>query len=191
MLKYWMLAAAFGAALGTGAARADDNTVTIGMILPMTGPFASTGKQERAAAELYMQQHGDTVAGKTIAAQDCGRKVAYDWPNPIGFRYTLRNNDEPARQAGLGGLQPDRTLGGTSLPPLLAQRMQIGQSPLVAGAASGHPVAQPILLHRDFAPELVVLALLLFQHGVAPRLERLEPLVEGPGNAAVDPDCSA
>ncbi len=49
-----------------GAARADDDTVTVGLILPMTGPFASTGKQERAAVELYMHEHGDTVAGKKI-----------------------------------------------------------------------------------------------------------------------------
>ena len=62
-----MLGAALGAAMLSGAALADDNTVTIGMILPMTGPSASTGKQEKAAAELYMQQHGDTVAGKKIA----------------------------------------------------------------------------------------------------------------------------
>ena len=35
----------------------------IGLILPMTGPFASTGKQISAAAKLYMQLNGDTVAG--------------------------------------------------------------------------------------------------------------------------------
>ena len=63
--KYWMLAA-LGAALLAGPAMADDNTVTIGLIVPMTGPSATTGKQERAAAELFIQQHGDTVAGKTI-----------------------------------------------------------------------------------------------------------------------------
>ena len=32
----------------------------------MTGPHASTGKQIEAAVKLYMQQHGDTVAGKKI-----------------------------------------------------------------------------------------------------------------------------
>ena len=47
-------------------ALADDNTVTVGLILPMTGQQASTGKQERAGAELYIKQHGDTVAGKKI-----------------------------------------------------------------------------------------------------------------------------
>jgi len=38
----------------------------IGLILPMTGPFASTGRQIEAACRLYMQQHGDTVAGRNI-----------------------------------------------------------------------------------------------------------------------------
>ena len=38
----------------------------IGLILPMTGPFASTGKQIEAAARLYMAQNGDTVAGKKV-----------------------------------------------------------------------------------------------------------------------------
>ena len=38
----------------------------IGLILPLTGPFASTGRQIEAAAKLYMAQNGDTVAGKKI-----------------------------------------------------------------------------------------------------------------------------
>jgi branched-chain amino acid transport system substrate-binding protein len=41
-------------------------TVKIGFILPMTGQQQSTGKQISAAVRLYMQQHGDTVAGKKI-----------------------------------------------------------------------------------------------------------------------------
>jgi branched-chain amino acid transport system substrate-binding protein len=49
----------------SGAASAQE-TVKIGLILPMTGPFASTGRQIEAAAKLYMQQKGDTVAGKKI-----------------------------------------------------------------------------------------------------------------------------
>ena len=61
----WTLSAALCALLAAPAL-ADDNTVTVGMILPMTGPSATTGKQEKAGAELYIRQHGDTVAGKTI-----------------------------------------------------------------------------------------------------------------------------
>ena len=38
--------------LAANPAFADDNTVTIGMILPMTGQQASTGKQEQAGAQL-------------------------------------------------------------------------------------------------------------------------------------------
>ena len=67
--KSLMGAAALGAILIAAPALADDNTVTVGMIVPMTGPSASTGKQERAGAELYIQQHGDTVAGKKIALE--------------------------------------------------------------------------------------------------------------------------
>jgi branched-chain amino acid transport system substrate-binding protein len=48
------------------AAQAQDNTFKIGMILPMTGQSASTGRQIEAAARLYMAQHGDTVAGKKV-----------------------------------------------------------------------------------------------------------------------------
>ena len=38
----------------------------IGLILPMTGQSASTGKQIEAAARLYMAQNGSTVAGRKI-----------------------------------------------------------------------------------------------------------------------------
>ncbi|HEY8242656.1 MAG TPA: ABC transporter substrate-binding protein [Casimicrobiaceae bacterium] len=40
--------------------------VKIGLILPMTGPFASTGKQISAACKLYMERNGDTVAGRKV-----------------------------------------------------------------------------------------------------------------------------
>ncbi|MFI5033535.1 MAG: ABC transporter substrate-binding protein [Reyranellales bacterium] len=41
-------------------------TVKIGLILPMTGQQASTGKQIDAAVKLYLAQNGTTVAGKKI-----------------------------------------------------------------------------------------------------------------------------
>ena len=43
-----------------------EETVKIGMLVPMTGPFTPTGKQLVAGARLYMQQNGDTIAGKKI-----------------------------------------------------------------------------------------------------------------------------
>jgi branched-chain amino acid transport system substrate-binding protein len=41
-------------------------TVKIGLILPMTGPFASTGRQVEAGVKAYMALNGDSVAGKKI-----------------------------------------------------------------------------------------------------------------------------
>jgi branched-chain amino acid transport system substrate-binding protein len=40
--------------------------IKIGLILPMTGPFASTGRQIDAAVKLFVQQNGDSVAGKKV-----------------------------------------------------------------------------------------------------------------------------
>ena len=57
--------AAIAGALGLASAQAQEN-VKIGLILPMTGGQASTGKQIDNAVKLYMQQKGDTVAGKKI-----------------------------------------------------------------------------------------------------------------------------
>jgi branched-chain amino acid transport system substrate-binding protein len=68
MLRRTFIGAASAAAMALclgGAAFAQD-AVKVGLILPMTGPFASTGRQIEAAAKLYMQQQGDTVAGKKI-----------------------------------------------------------------------------------------------------------------------------
>ncbi len=54
------------AAVSSSAVLAQDNTFKIGLILPMTGQQASTGRQIEAAAKLYMAQHGDTVGGKKV-----------------------------------------------------------------------------------------------------------------------------
>jgi branched-chain amino acid transport system substrate-binding protein len=59
------IAAAAALAACAPLAQAQD-TVKIGLILPMTGPFASTGRQIEAAVKLYMAENGSTVAGKKI-----------------------------------------------------------------------------------------------------------------------------
>ncbi|MFZ4531582.1 MAG: ABC transporter substrate-binding protein [Alsobacter sp.] len=60
-----LIAAATAALLGAGSAQAQE-TVKIGLILPMTGASSTTGKQAEAAARLFLQQNGTTVAGKKI-----------------------------------------------------------------------------------------------------------------------------
>src|SRR6266403_527243 len=59
------IAGVVGSTLALAPAQAQE-TVKIGLILPMTGGQASTGKQIDNAVKLYMQQKGDTVAGKKI-----------------------------------------------------------------------------------------------------------------------------
>jgi len=57
-------AAAASVLLSTPALAADP--LKIGLILPLTGPFASTGKQIEAACRLYIAKNGDTVAGRKV-----------------------------------------------------------------------------------------------------------------------------
>jgi branched-chain amino acid transport system substrate-binding protein len=40
--------------------------VRIGLILPLTGPFTSTGRQVETAVRLYLSRNGDTIAGRKL-----------------------------------------------------------------------------------------------------------------------------
>ena len=68
MLSRCMIGAIASLALGVlaAASASAQDTVKIGLVMAMTGEQASTGKQIKAAVDLYMKQHGDTVAGKKI-----------------------------------------------------------------------------------------------------------------------------
>ncbi|MBV2182897.1 ABC transporter substrate-binding protein [Castellaniella sp. MT123] len=59
-----LLAACILAATGAGVAQAQD--LKVGLVLPLSGPFASTGQQMMNGAQLYLKEHGDTVAGRRI-----------------------------------------------------------------------------------------------------------------------------
>jgi branched-chain amino acid transport system substrate-binding protein len=65
MLTRRIAVAALAATLAAPAALAQE-PFRIGLILPMTGPSNSTGRQIEAAVKLYMAQKGDTVAGRKI-----------------------------------------------------------------------------------------------------------------------------
>jgi branched-chain amino acid transport system substrate-binding protein len=54
-----------GLTIAAPAAMAQD-TVKVGMVMPLTGTLADAGKQVVAGARLYMSQHGDMVAGRRI-----------------------------------------------------------------------------------------------------------------------------
>jgi branched-chain amino acid transport system substrate-binding protein len=63
----FLRATALAAALcASSLASAQGAPFKIGLILPMTGQQATTGRQIEAAAKLWMAQNGDTVAGRKV-----------------------------------------------------------------------------------------------------------------------------
>jgi branched-chain amino acid transport system substrate-binding protein len=71
--------------IGVSSVAAQD-TVKIGVVIPMTGAFAAVGREVAAGAKLYIQQHGDTVAGQKIeliirddaSVPDNGKRLAQE-----------------------------------------------------------------------------------------------------------------
>ena len=59
------LAIALALSAPASGALAQD-TIKVGLVLPLTGVLAPVGKQVQAGAQLYMAQHGANVAGKKI-----------------------------------------------------------------------------------------------------------------------------
>jgi len=53
------------AALTSVGVRAEDS-IKIGLLLPNTGPFSYMGRQINAGVQLYLAEHGNTVAGKKV-----------------------------------------------------------------------------------------------------------------------------
>ena len=96
--KVAILAAAL--ALAWAAPSLAQDVVKVGMLVPLTGPFTPTGKQLIAGAKLYMQQKGDTVAGKKIVLI-----IKDDTGNPDMTKRLAQElvvNDKVAVLAGFG-----------------------------------------------------------------------------------------
>lgn len=76
--------------LGVVASVHAADNLKIGFVLPMSGPHASYGLQILNGAKLYMQQHGDTVAGRKVeilvkddtgVAPEISRRAAQEFIN--------------------------------------------------------------------------------------------------------------
>lgn len=93
-------AGAMAAAVSFASPGYAQNTVKVGLLVPMTGPFTSTGKQLVAGVRLYMHLKGDTVAGKKIELI-----VKDDAGNPETTKRLAQElvvNDKVAVLAGFG-----------------------------------------------------------------------------------------
>jgi branched-chain amino acid transport system substrate-binding protein len=125
----------------SGLTLAQDNVFKIGLILPMTGQQATTGRQIEAAARLWMAQNGDTVAGKKVqlilkddtSVPDVTRRLAQE----------LIVNDKVNVIAGFG-----ITPSALAAAPLATQ----SKTPLVvmAAATSSITEASPFVVRTSF-----------------------------------------
>ncbi|CAN7609030.1 ABC transporter substrate-binding protein [Acidovorax sp. LjRoot117] len=132
------------------AAAQDSNVFKIGLILPMTGQQATTGRQIEAAAKLYMAQNGDTVAGKKVqliikddtSLPDVTRRLAQE----------LVVNEKVNVLAGMG-----ITPSAMATAPLATQ----SKTPLVvmAAATSSITEASPYVVRSSFTLPQVSVAL--------------------------------
>jgi branched-chain amino acid transport system substrate-binding protein len=133
--------AAAAALLASASVLAQDNTFKIGLILPMTGQQATTGRQIEAAARLYMAQNGSTVAGKKVelivkddtSVPDQTKRLAQE----------LIVNDKVNVLAGMG-----ITPSALAVAPLATQ----SKTPLVvmAAATSSITEASPYIVRTSF-----------------------------------------
>ncbi|PIF92344.1 amino acid/amide ABC transporter substrate-binding protein (HAAT family) [Acidovorax sp. 62] len=154
MQKRTLLRASAAGALIMGAgmpgAWAQDGTFKIGLILPMTGQQATTGRQIEAAARLYMAQNGDMVGGKKVqliikddtSLPDVTRRLAQE----------LVVNEKVNVLAGMG-----ITPSAMATAPLATQ----SKTPLVvmAAATSSITEASPYVVRTSFTLPQVSVAL--------------------------------
>ena len=138
------------AACGAGARAADTGPIKIGLILPMTGQQASTGRQIDAAVKLWMAQNGNKIAGRSVevilkddgAVPDATKRIAQE----------LIVNDKVAVIAGFG-----ITPTALATAPLATQ----SKTPLVvmAAATSSITEASPYIIRTSFTLPQATVAL--------------------------------
>ena len=136
-LSFGLVAAACAATVGA----ADTGPIKIGLILPMTGQSASTGRQIDAAVKLWVAQNGNKVAGRTVeiivkddgAVPDATKRIAQE----------LIVNDKVMVIAGFG-----ITPTALATAPLATQ----SKTPLVvmAAATSSITEASPYIVRTSF-----------------------------------------
>ena len=136
-----LLAALIAAAFTVMGAQAQGDTVKIGVILPMTGQQASTGRQIDAAIKLWVAQNGSKVAGKTVeiiikddgSVPDATRRLAQE----------LVVNDKVVALAGFG-----ITPSAMATAPIATQ----SKTPMVvmAAATSAITEASPYIVRTSF-----------------------------------------
>ena len=128
-------------ALASSPARAED-VVKIGVIVPLTGPFTSTGQEIQGAVRLYVSQHGDMVAGKKLQViiRDDGGLA----DNTKRIATELVTRDHVAVLAGFG-----LTPLALAVAPVATQAKV--PEVIMGAATSSIPAASPFIVRTSFA----------------------------------------
>jgi branched-chain amino acid transport system substrate-binding protein len=150
MKKLIPAVAMLGAVLAAGTVLAQSEPVKIGVILPMTGQQASTGRQIAAAVKLWVAQNGDTAGGRKVevivkddgSVPDATRRLAQE----------LVVNDKVVALAGFG-----ITPSAMATAPIATQ----SKTPMVvmAAATSSITEASPYIVRTSFTLPQAAVAL--------------------------------
>jgi branched-chain amino acid transport system substrate-binding protein len=170
--KRVMLTAMSALALIGSGAQAQSDTLKIGVILPMTGQQASTGRQIDAAIKLWVAQNGNRAGGKKVeviikddgSLPDATRRLAQE----------LVVNDKVVALAGFG-----ITPSAMAAAPIATQ----SKTPLVvmAAATSSITEASPYVVRTSFTLPQVSVG--LAEWASANKIKKVVSLVAdyGPG----------
>ena len=147
------------------------DTIKVGLIAPMTGPFAPNGKQMQTAAQLYMKEHGDTVAGHKIelivkddaGVPDTSKRLAQELVVNDGVKFLMGFGLTPIALA-VGPIATEAkvpaiiTLAGTSIiteksPYFVRTSFTLPQSAvIIADWAAKNGIKKVVTLVSDYAP---------------------------------------
>jgi branched-chain amino acid transport system substrate-binding protein len=131
------------------AAQAQD-TLKIGVILPMTGQQASTGRQIDAAIKLWVAQNGNKIAGKTVEVLVKDDQSLPDQTRRLAQELVV--NDKVVALAGFG-----ITPSAMATAPIATQ----SKTPMVvmAAATSAITEASPYVVRTSFTLPQAAVAL--------------------------------
>jgi len=156
-------------ALPAGRGRGQE-VVKVGIVMPMTGSFAPAGRQVLAGIRLFMQQYGDSVAGKKVqhivkddgSVPDLSKRIAQELivmdkvsvigagptPNALAIAPLSREAKVPVV------LMISGTSSVTEASPYFVRTsFTLGQqSGIIADWAAKNGSKRAVVVHSDFAP---------------------------------------
>ena len=153
--RHLLAAAALAPLAAAPLAQAQSDTLKIGVILPMTGQQASTGRQIDGAIKLWVAQNGKKIAGKNVEVIVKDDQSLPDQTRRLAQELVV--NDKVVALAGMG-----ITPSAMATAPIATQ----SKTPLVvmAAATSSITEASPFIVRSSFTLPQVAVAIAEWAH---------------------------